>query len=126
MSEDEVIVRYLLQVDEVVKEIIGLGEELEESMVVKNILRSLPKAYTLKVFSIEEDRDLDKILVDQLYCALSIFEMRYFEKEYPKKEETFKSSKQDMYETTYESSDTDDEEEKFVMKLKRVSVNLQR
>jgi hypothetical protein len=42
MKEDEDITTYFLQVDEIVNAIIGLGEEIEQFVIVKKILRSLP------------------------------------------------------------------------------------
>jgi hypothetical protein len=49
MDEKEDIVTYLLIVDEVVNAIKGLGEELDESLVVQKVLRSLPLRYDSKV-----------------------------------------------------------------------------
>ena len=37
MKEDEDIVAYFLRVDEIMNEIIGLGEEIEESVMLANI-----------------------------------------------------------------------------------------
>jgi hypothetical protein len=39
MNEKEEIATYLLRVDEVVNAIRGLGEELDESLVVQKVLR---------------------------------------------------------------------------------------
>jgi hypothetical protein len=41
MKEDEDIVAYLLQVDEIVNTIKGLGVEVDESMIVQKVSRSL-------------------------------------------------------------------------------------
>jgi hypothetical protein len=41
MKEDENIAVYILRVDEVVNAIIGLGEEIKESVIFQKILRSL-------------------------------------------------------------------------------------
>ena len=43
MNEDEDIAAYILQVDQLVNTIRGLGEEVEETIVVRKILRTLPK-----------------------------------------------------------------------------------
>jgi hypothetical protein len=45
MNEKEDIATYLLRVDEVVNAIRGLGEELDESLVVQKVLRSLLLKY---------------------------------------------------------------------------------
>jgi hypothetical protein len=39
MKEDEDIAAYFLRVDETVNEIIGLGEEIEESVIVQKLLK---------------------------------------------------------------------------------------
>lgn len=90
MFEDEDFPSYIHQVDEVVNEIKGIDRELKENEVVKKVHISLPKSYSLKVSCIEESKDLDKYSMDQLYGALTILQMREFEKYAPKKEATFK------------------------------------
>lgn len=109
----------MLLVDEVVNAIECLGEDLEEYVVVKKLLRSLPKSYSSKVSSIEEARDSVKISIDQLNRDLIAFEMREFNKEGPKNEETFKESKKETYEEIDLDSDTDEDEEIFLRRLKR-------
>lgn len=50
---------YMLQVDEVVNGIKGIGGELKEDHVVKKVLGSLPRFYNHRVFAIEENKNLD-------------------------------------------------------------------
>ena len=45
MKEDEDSIAYLLRVDETVNEIIGLGEEIKEFVIVQKVLRSLPMRF---------------------------------------------------------------------------------
>jgi hypothetical protein len=49
MKEDENIAAYFLRVDEIVNPIIGLGEEIEESVIVQNALRYLPMIFNPKI-----------------------------------------------------------------------------
>jgi hypothetical protein len=49
MKEDEDIIAYFLRVDETMNAIIGLGEEIEESVIVQKILRSLPMRFMLEL-----------------------------------------------------------------------------
>jgi hypothetical protein len=49
MKEDEDITAYFLRVDETVNVIIGLGEEIEESVIVQKVLRSLPMRFNPKI-----------------------------------------------------------------------------
>jgi hypothetical protein len=53
MNEKKDIATYFLRVDEVVNAIRGLCEELDESLVVQKVLRSLLLNYDAKVSSIE-------------------------------------------------------------------------
>ena len=54
MNEDEDIVSFFLRVAEVVNIMIGLVEEIKESVVVQKLLRSLPPRFNPKVSAIEE------------------------------------------------------------------------
>jgi hypothetical protein len=54
MKEDENIAAYFLRVDETVNAIIGLGEEIEESVIVQKVLRSLPMRFNPKISALEE------------------------------------------------------------------------
>ena len=59
MKEDENIAAYFLWVDEIVNGIIGLGEEIKESVIVQKVLRSLPMIFNPKISSLEEMLDLN-------------------------------------------------------------------
>ena len=48
MKEDDNIAAYFLRVDETVNEIMGLGEEIQESVIVQNVLRSLHMIFNLR------------------------------------------------------------------------------
>jgi hypothetical protein len=54
MKEDENIVAYILRVDETINAIIGLGEEIKESVIVQKVLRSLPMRFDPKISTLEE------------------------------------------------------------------------
>jgi hypothetical protein len=64
MKEDEDIAAYFLRVDETVNEIIGLGEEIEESVIVQKVLRSLPMGFNPKISTLEERSDLNSIIME--------------------------------------------------------------
>ena len=53
MKEDENIAAYFLRFDETMNEIIGLGEEIEESVIVQKLLRSLPMRLDHKISTLE-------------------------------------------------------------------------
>jgi hypothetical protein len=53
MNEDETISKYFLRVEEIVNAMKGLGETFDDSLLVQNILRSLPDKFNPKVSAIE-------------------------------------------------------------------------
>jgi hypothetical protein len=61
MKDEENVVIYFLQVDEIINTIRGLGEKVEQPMIVQNFVRSLPLIFDAKVFGIEEMKDLEKM-----------------------------------------------------------------
>ena len=54
MKEYENIASYFLQVDETLNVIIGLGEEIKESVIVQKVLRSLPMIFDPKISTLQE------------------------------------------------------------------------
>ena len=76
MKEDEDITAYFLWVDEKVNAIIGLGEEIEESVIVQKVLRSLPMRFNPKISTLEERLDLNSIRMDKLHGIFTTYEMR--------------------------------------------------
>jgi len=76
MNEDDNIVAYFLQVDEVVNNIKGLVYELNESVVVKKVLRSLPIIFDSNILSLEEREDPATLTMDELHGTLTAYEMR--------------------------------------------------
>ena len=53
MKEEENIAAYFLQVHEIVNIIRGLGERIEESVIIQKILRFLPMRFDSKISAIE-------------------------------------------------------------------------
>ena len=76
MKEYENIAAYFLRVDETMNAIIGLGEEIEESVIVKKILRSLPMRFNPKISTLEERSDLDSISIDEMHGIFTTYDMR--------------------------------------------------
>jgi hypothetical protein len=71
-------------VDEIFNTIKGLGEKVEEPMILKKVLRSLPPRFDAKVSTIKEMKDLDSLPMDDLHGILMTYEMS-IEKENPSK-----------------------------------------
>jgi hypothetical protein len=128
MKEEVSIASYFLHLDDIVNIIKGLGEEIEETIIVQKVLRSLPSRFNPNISTIKELKDLDKLTMDELHKILTTYEMR-IEQDKPaklsRKEATFKASKKtktEEYKTSDNSNNESDEEEaNFVRKLKRES-----
>ena len=52
MKEEENVASYLLRVDEVVNNIRGLGEEVDDIVIVQKVLRSLPLIFYANLFTL--------------------------------------------------------------------------
>ena len=63
MSEDESFDSFYSKLNEVVVGKFNLGEKMEDSKIVRKILRPLPESFCAKVTAIEESKDLDDIKV---------------------------------------------------------------
>lgn len=123
MNEDETIEGYFNRVIEIVSSMRGLGEKVEDSNVVKKVLRSLPSRYDSKVSAIEE-RDLDKVSMDDLQSTLIAYEMRISNK----KDDTSKVVKEAAFKVKKslkiknelsEDEDSHDDFEKLLVFLSR-------
>jgi hypothetical protein len=71
MNEDETINKYLLRFVELVISMKGLGEKIEDTFLVHNILRSLPNRFNTKVFAIEELNDIKTLSIDRILGTLT-------------------------------------------------------
>ena len=74
MSEDESFDSFYSKLNEVVTSKSNLGEKIEDSKVVRKILRSLLEIFHAKVTAIEESKDLDEIKVQELIYSLQTYE----------------------------------------------------
>ena len=92
MKGEENVVAYLLEVDEIINTIRGLGEKVEESMLMQKVLRSLHLRFDAKVSTIEEMKDLDNLTNDELHGIHTSYEMRTKKEKPSKRETTFKAS----------------------------------
>jgi hypothetical protein len=124
MEESEDIATYFLRIDEVVNTMRGLGEKVNNNIVVKKVLRSLPARFDSKISALEERTDLDTLEMDELHGILTTYEMRTFGENSFRKEATFKVANKDKKKfeakiNSHEESEGDVEEANFVKNLKR-------
>lgn len=100
----------------------GFGEQIEESIVVQKVLRSLHDRFDSKVSAIEEMKDTDAPNMDELHGILISYEMR---KGIPSsKDVAFKASKSKKgkgWNTSSDDSDVEYELAQFVRRLKKGS-----
>ena len=75
MSEDESFDSFYSKPNEVVIGKFNLGEKMEDSKIVRKILRSLPESFRAKVTVIEESKDLNDIKVQELIGSLQTYEL---------------------------------------------------
>jgi hypothetical protein len=59
-----------------VNAIIGLGEEIEEFVIVHKVLRFFPMRFNPKISALEEISDLNSISMDELHGIFTAYEMR--------------------------------------------------
>ena len=76
MGDDEAFDSFYGKLNEIVIAKINLGEEIEDSKMVRKILRSLPENFRAKVTAIEESKDLDEIKIQELIGSLQTYELR--------------------------------------------------
>jgi hypothetical protein len=53
---------------------ISLGKKVSEAKLIKNILRSLPERFRIKVTKIKESKDLDNMKIEELVGSLLTYE----------------------------------------------------
>jgi hypothetical protein len=76
-----------------VNAIIGLGEEIKESVIVQKVLKSLPMRFNPKISALEEISYLDSINMDELHGIFTTYEMRTKQEDPYVKEEPSKHPK---------------------------------
>jgi hypothetical protein len=62
-----------------------LGEEINDSLIVQKVLRSLPMIFNPKISSLEERTDPAMLSMDELHGILTTYEMRTEKDNPPKK-----------------------------------------
>ena len=75
MSEDESFDCFYKKLNEVVIGKFNLGEKIEDSKVIRKILRSLLESFCAKVTIIEESKDPDEIKIQELISSLQTYEL---------------------------------------------------
>ena len=66
MEEDELFDEFYAKPKNIVNSVFNLGETIPEPKIVRKVLRSLPEIFQAKITTIEESKDIDKILLIKL------------------------------------------------------------
>ena len=75
MGDDEAFDSFYGKLNEIVIAKLNLEEKIEDSMVVRKILRSLLESFWAKVTAIKESKDLDEIKIQELIGSLQTYEL---------------------------------------------------
>ncbi|XP_065621709.1 uncharacterized protein LOC136064195 [Quercus suber] len=75
MRDNEPFDSFYGKLNEIVIAKLNLGEKIEDTKVVRKILRSLPESFRVKVTAIEESKDLDEIKIQELIGSLQMYEL---------------------------------------------------
>src|ERR1044072_6281995 len=75
MFEEQTIDEFHMQIRDIANASFALGEKMSEEKLVRKILRSLPKRFSMKVTTMEEAPYFSAMQVDELIGSLQTFEM---------------------------------------------------
>ena len=95
MEESEDIATYFLRIDEIVNTVRGLGETIENGIIVQKVLRSLPIRFDPKIYALEERTYIATLLMDELQGILTTYQMMTSNENPSNKETTFNAAKKD-------------------------------
>ncbi|XP_077249185.1 uncharacterized protein LOC143888633 [Tasmannia lanceolata] len=76
MKNDESIYEIYTRFTNIINELEGLGKTYTNEEIVNKLLRSLPASWDLKITAIEEAKNLDTILLEELVGSLITHEMK--------------------------------------------------
>ena len=75
IGDDESFNSFYGKLNEIVIAKLNLEEKIEDTKVVRKILRSLPESIHPKVTTIEESKDLDEIKIQELIGSLQTYKL---------------------------------------------------
>lgn len=94
MVEGETIQQYGIRIKTIVRDIKSAGGKMEDSTMVRKVMRSLLPVYAIRVVAIQELRSIDKskVSLDSIIVKLPTYELNSFDGSVQKTESTFKAS----------------------------------
>jgi len=74
MLEEETFGEFYTKISDLRNSMVSLGKKISYVKLIRNILRSLPERFRIKVTTIEESKDLDKMKIEELVWSLQTYE----------------------------------------------------
>jgi hypothetical protein len=75
MLEDETFKEFYSRMSDLRNSMVSLGKTISNVKLICKILRSLPERFRIKVTTIEENKDLDKMKIEELVRSLQTYEL---------------------------------------------------
>lgn len=85
MQEYQNFSAFYFELNDIVNSSFNLKERIPEFRIVRKILRSLPERFIPKVTTIEENKDVDSIRIDELVRSFQTYEITFLKSQKPKK-----------------------------------------
>jgi hypothetical protein len=74
MLEEETFEDFYTKISNLRNSRVSLGKQISDVKLIRKILRSLPKHFRIKVTTIEESKDLEKMKIEELVGTLQTYE----------------------------------------------------
>ena len=75
MEDNKSFNEFYAKLKDIVNSAFNLGETIPKLKIVRNVLRSLPERFHVKITAIEESKDIDKISLTELVGNLQTYEL---------------------------------------------------
>jgi RNA-binding protein YhbY len=71
--EDETLGEFYTKMSDLRNSMVSLGKTVSNVKLIREILRSLPECFKIKVTTIEESQDLEEMMIEELVGSLQTF-----------------------------------------------------
>ena len=125
MSDSESFLDFHDKLKDICNSLYNLEEHVAEMRIVKKILRSLPEKFVPKITTIEESKDLNSLIENELLGSLQTFEADVLNK-YSQTKENSLASEAHMTKSQHEREEEDNVDSSDEKKLTILAQNLSR
>jgi len=74
MLEDETFREFYSKISDLRNSMVSLGKQISDVKLIRNILRSFPERFRIKVTTIEESKDLEEMKIEEQVGSLQTYE----------------------------------------------------